>query len=363
MAIKLLVPDMPTADDLLVYLRRIDANRQYTNFGPLVRELEERLESTFAADTGCRAVTFSNCTYALTLWLQALDLPLGSRVAVPALTFPATGLSILNAGLVPVLVDSDALRWVVTPEIISEIHSYKSIAAVLAVATFGAAHDPKPWVDFSQRHGIPVLIDAAGAVGNQLSATGLDVAYSLHATKTLGGGEGGFILSTNLERLKRMRQLTNFGIVPEGGGSLYVGTNAKMSEYHAAVALASLDRWPVQANLRRLLYQRYCKEIGDLLSLQEKSSEGVYSIFVGLVPSANHLTRALSGLARAGIETRRWYLPTLDQHPVFGGRTELACLGGTEAIRERLIGLPFHPFLTDRDLLEIVAVLRNSYRA
>src|SRR5438128_2107220 len=84
-AIRLLVPDLPSARELLPYLERIDANRWYTNFGPLVLEYETRL----AEMTGAHVVTLSSATAALELAITALRLPAGSRALVPAFTFPA----------------------------------------------------------------------------------------------------------------------------------------------------------------------------------------------------------------------------------------------------------------------------------
>lgn len=361
MAIKLLIPDLPSANEVFPYLQRIDASRQYSNFGPLVRELEARLAITFAPGLDCEAITFSNCTDALVLWLNSLELPPGARVAVPALTFVATGLAILNAGLIPVLIDSDRHSWIATPDIAAQVARSGGFDAILAVATFGAAHDPLAWAAFALEHGIPVLIDAAGAIGNQVPAVGVDVAYSLHATKTLGAGEGGFILTTEPARAARLRQLTNFGIVPEEG-SVFAGTNAKMSEYHAAVALAALDRWPQRSALRRQLSQRYIRRFDNKLVLQQKNPDDVYSLFVGLLPPGCEARQVRAALAGQGVETRSWYVPTLDQHPVFDGRFEAVHLPNTEFLRERLIGLPFHPFITDGELDYIESALREVLR-
>ena len=108
--IPLLIPDMPLAEELLPWLKRIDATRWYSNFGPLVRELEGALIGMFALrnDKALHLTTVSNCTAGLELALIALDLKPGSRVLVPALTFVATATAVIRAGHVPVIADSRA---------------------------------------------------------------------------------------------------------------------------------------------------------------------------------------------------------------------------------------------------------------
>ena len=133
--IPLLVPDMPSADELLPYLRRIDGTRWYSNFGPLTRELESALGSIFT-EHNARPVTLttvSTATAGLELTLIALDLPPGARVLVPALTFVASATAIVRAGHPPVIADVDAHSWLLTPAIAREAARSVELAAVMPV--------------------------------------------------------------------------------------------------------------------------------------------------------------------------------------------------------------------------------------
>src|SRR5688572_20188916 len=104
--IPLLLPSMPSADALLPFLRRIDANRHYTNFGPLCLEFEAWLaQRAPARDGGWAVTTMANATLALELALQAFDLAPGARVLLPAITFVASATAVLRRGLVPVIAD------------------------------------------------------------------------------------------------------------------------------------------------------------------------------------------------------------------------------------------------------------------
>lgn len=254
--IPLLIPDIPTADEILPFLREIDAARHYTNFGSLV----QRLEQLIARELGRPApavTTVANCTLGLELSLTALRLKPGGTVLVPALTFVATASAVSRAGLVTALADIDEHSWLLTPQIAREAKASADLACIIPVAAFGCPHSAESWDDFTRETGIPVLIDAAGAFGNQAIGRTTAVAYSFHATKALGIGEGGLVAARDAEFIARVRQLSNFGIDVSTGLALQEGTNAKLSEFHAAVGLAALMTWGARCEARSRLHRDY----------------------------------------------------------------------------------------------------------
>lgn len=357
--IKLLVPDMPTADDLLPYLRRIDAARVYVNNGPLVQELQARLEQM----TGAHVALVSNGTVALELALKALDLPetheeerdgylFASYVAIPALTFSATGLSVMKNRITPLLCDVDDERWQLQSYLAAERHSKlephqcnranSPLVAAMPVATFGAPVDVKQWEGYS----VPVVIDAAGAFPQQQVSRdpNISTCFSLHATKFIGCGEGGFVASANKALIERVRSLAAFG---------EDGTNAKMSEYHAAVALASLDRMKEKiARFRRMMMLYYHHGVGLDLRF---GGNTILNVLLP-VPASQLIPRLLDD----GIETKQWYRPYLDE------RAEFAVPRGTfpitDHLREHLLGIPFHNFMTEADVAHVCSTLKNILR-
>ncbi|MET0331934.1 MAG: DegT/DnrJ/EryC1/StrS family aminotransferase [Dyella sp.] len=340
----MLAARLPDADVLLPYLRRIDGNRWYTNFGPLVGELEQRLAQTFASKATPTVVTAANGTAALELALGALQLPAGATVLLPALTFVATATAVIRAGYRPLIADVDPDHWLLTPEHAHAWLANHRIDAVMPVATFGLAQSVTAWDAFYQQTGVPVLIDAAGAFGNQAAAQHCHVAFSMHATKTLAAGEGGFVVTPDSSLAARVRQLSNFGIDLECASQVFTpGCNGKLSEYHAAVAHAALDQWPHvsaqrrQAQARYLhLLQQYCPTVRR----QPRDDDGVYPIMVVALPAPHRARDLQAQLASAGIQTRQWYCPTLDQHPAF---REFApdALPVSHDLSQRLLGLPF----------------------
>jgi len=210
---------------------------------------------------------------------------------------------------------------------------------------------------------VDVVIDAAGAFGNQRAAGAGSQVFSLHATKSLGAGEGGFIASTDALLLERVRQLSNFGIDASSGLVAVAGANAKLSEYHAAVALASLEGWSAQRERRVALHRRYLEALArhcPALALQERPADGVYSILPVLLPAGCDAQRTAQTLAGAGIETRRWYCPTLERHPAFRALPAAGALEVCARMNERLLALPFHTRLSDEDVETVCIALARA---
>ncbi|PZO62686.1 MAG: DegT/DnrJ/EryC1/StrS aminotransferase [Pseudoxanthomonas suwonensis] len=347
--IPLLVPFMPTADQILPYLRQIDANRQYTNFGPLSRLLEQRLAETLSVGTE-NVTTVANCTAGLELILQARGLAPGTPVLLPALTFVATATAVSRVGMQPVIADVDSNSWSLTPEIARQAASIYRIGAVMPVATFGRAQDTAAWDAFERETGIPVIIDAAGAFGNQSAGSRADVVFSFHATKSFGAAEGGAVISPDPERIQWVRTLSNFGMDTRTSLLTSLGTNAKMSEYHCALGLASFDIWEKVKQHRRALHARYLDRLRAMplgLEYQEKPADGIYTLMAVVLPEGKNATETGTQLARFGIETRRWYSPALHQQPALSACPIAGQLPVADLFSGRIIGLPFFPGITD----------------
>ena len=361
-AISLLVPNMPDTDAMLPYLRRIDAARWYTNFGPLVGELEQALAKELGASKA-QVVAVANCTLGLELSLVGLGLQPGSRVLIPALTFVATAAAVLRAGLVPILADVNKFSWLLTPEIARGALERHNVGCVLPVATFGCPHPALGWDDFVRDTGVPVVIDAAGAFGNQQVGDLASVVFSFHATKSFGMGEGGLVAGRGSGHLARVRQMSNFGIDISLGISTIFGTNAKLSEYHAAVGLAALDRWTDIQVRRKLLLKRFVKALQDMcpdVTLQDRPMNGVYTILQVLLPHGAANAEIASRLRGRGIETRCWYLPPLTEHPAFSVSVRDGELSTLREIAPRMLGLPFHLELEIDDIERVCRELSEA---
>lgn len=374
--VPLLVPSMPTPQELLPWLERMHAARHYSNFGPLVRELESAFAQRFDLPPE-QITTVANATQGLELVLQALPLAPQSRVLLPTFTFVATATAVLRAGHIPVLADVDAHTWLLTPDIARAACAQTRIDAVLPVATFGMPHDMQAWQQFEQDTGLPVVIDAAAAYGSQwLQGASGTLVFSLHTTKSLPAGEGGLVVSTRPGLAERVRQLSNFGINLHPAADVPVGTladtgtNAKMSEYHAAIGLHSLQKWEQLALERRGLQADLIQQLdqasANRLGWQAPGRGGAQMAPASLcarLPSAAARSALEQACQQARITTRRWYQPLLQHMPVLQPQCQVLDTPNAQALAHTLLGLPFFLGMTLEQRQRLVGVVRQVLHA
>jgi dTDP-4-amino-4,6-dideoxygalactose transaminase len=220
-------------------------------------------------------------------------------------------------------------------------------------------------------------MDAAAAVeSQQIPRYGL-VAHSLHATKPFGVGEGGLLVSRDFDAISRARQYTNFGMIDRICRAN--GSNTKMSEYHAAVGLAQLNRWGDVKQRRTLIletYQHHLRSLSGYMWLHPCVDVAVASCLM------LHLGKPVAEQVAArgkevGIGFHRTYLPPLYYHPYFNqlslfdsNGSELPGsandeqkrnhMSSSERLRAHLIGVPFHPFIDDSDVATVLGFLRTQ---
>lgn len=352
-------PRLPPAEAILPYLQRIDEARWYSNFGPLLTELEGRLAERLRPAS--HVLTVSNATQALTLALQAMDLPAGGHVVLPAWTFVATAHAVVQAGLRPWFVDVDPQTWMLDPAAVAALapELRREACAVIPVCAFGALPDLAAWRAFREATGVPVLIDAAAAF-DTLADARLPAVVSLHATKALGLGEGGYLATEDAALAARVRQLTTFGF-KGSRESLVTATNAKLSEYTAAVGLAALDAWPAD----RLRWRRAAQHLRIALvgqpqvSFQEGwGTDWVTSVCtVGLPPGS--AARVAASLLEDGVDTRQWWGGGCHASRAFADcRREP--LPVTAALAASTLGLPFSIDMDEDAIARLAGALERA---
>jgi dTDP-4-amino-4,6-dideoxygalactose transaminase len=354
--IPLHIPDMPTHEALLPWLKQIDANRWYSNFGPLLKQFEAAL-LRFLQPRCARPLsllTTQSGTSAIALALRGLELPPDSPVLVPSLTFSGTALAIMNAGLRPVFADVDRHACLLTPAIACAALEKHTIAAVVPVAAFGLRQDAAGWDQFQQETGLPIVMDAAGAMGDQAIGTRIHIAFSLHATKVISAGEGGLVVSADPDYLERLRSYAYFGL--KGQTVAYQGDNQKLSEYAAAVGLASLARWPEKKAALHALRQHYLAQLPGF-SWPEGNAQSTSAICCTILPERLTANNVIAALREKAIETKQWYLPALHTHPLWQHSPRVDDLPHTQWLQTQLLGLPFHPFLSAEDKQRVVQAL------
>jgi dTDP-4-amino-4,6-dideoxygalactose transaminase len=347
-------PWAPPADALMPYLERIDAARWYSNFGPLAREFEARLEARLGARA--HVVTAANGTLALALALRARA-PQGGLCIMPAWSFVATAHAALIAGLTPYFADVDEATGALTPPIAARACAAAPgpVSAVAPVLPYGMPIDLEAWAAFESETGVAVVVDAAAGFDAVADAP-VPLVVSLHATKALGVGEGGFFAARDADLVGAVRALSVFGFAGTRQ-SPAPAFNAKLSEYAAAVGLAALDCWPrTRARYRRAALALHSALTGLPLALQPGwGSRWISTTCIATIESGADLLERR--LAAAGVETRRWWERGLHRQPAFRAAPVADDLAVTNALAARSLGLPF---AADLDARQIEAIARTA---
>lgn len=237
------------SEKLSFFVNKIYERGIFTNDGPIVRDLESKLEKVH----GCRfCIVTSNASIALVLTLSAFKSCKGDEVIIPEIYY-ASFLDIVQwAGLKPIIAKCCPSRGVIETSELNRLTTSKTVA-VLAInhATHLCALDDLE--SYSDAAGIPVILDSVRAFGMTHNSRVLGTfataeVFSLSSEKVVQGAQGGYV-STNSEKLYfQLKSLRNFGFEGLHRHSDNFGLNAKLNEFHAARALIGLDRVQSQIN-------------------------------------------------------------------------------------------------------------------
>ena len=348
---------LPGAAVLQPYLEEIDRNRWYTNYGPLERRLIGALEQQFDLPAG-GATSAANGTIGLALALMAVAEGSSGYCLMPGFTFVATGHAARMAGLTPWFADVSEAEWNLTPAIahaaLDQIDG--SVATVMPVGVFGAPVDAAAWDEFQRETGIPVVIDAAAGIDSACIGH-CPTIISLHATKPVAAGEGAIIASRDPDIIGEIFARANFGfrVARRADAS---GMNGKLSEYAAAVALASLELWPENREVLREVTAGYQSKLGGLtgVALSPGFGDGWVSSTCNVSLATPDADRVIDALGGRAIEARQWWRKGCHREPAFSDcpRGDLAAV---DALAERVIGLPYFAGLRPEDIDRITDAL------
>lgn len=245
--IPLIRPSLPDPRRACEYLKRAEASRTFSNFG----QLHELLAGRLATMAGGYALPVATGTAAIEVALRTIGLAEGARVALPDFTHAGTLLAVLRAGLKPVLFGVDPETWTLRIAEVEKAVEAGMVAGAVVVSPFGYAVDFEGWELMQDRTGAALVYDLAGAFGN-FPRVGNPRCYSLHATKNLGVGEGGFVVFPTEEERACAARLINFDTMPDRTIGSLNGFNYKMDEVHAAFLLAALEDPHLEAMRKRV---------------------------------------------------------------------------------------------------------------
>jgi dTDP-4-amino-4,6-dideoxygalactose transaminase len=365
--IPFLRPNLVTVDDAMPYLRRMEESRIYSNFGPLNTEFESRILREYFGGVGA-VTTVHNATVGLMLGIAAARRPGGRYAVMPSFTFAATPQAARWCGLEPYFVDIRPGDLCPNTGCIEDTvrRLGDEVGVVVPYATFGTACD-LAYYDTLLARGVPVVVDAAASFGTrtergQFGARFLgSVVFSFHATKAFGIGEGGLVYSANLQLLARIRQSSNFGF-SEARAAEFVGLNGKLSEYGAAIGLATLDRFAAKSKVRQDIYATYHALMTEraMLSrgwqLQQITGSVPHQFMGALCPPGRSNDQYIRALDQQGIQARKYFSPACHDQPAFKGAPATS-LAVTRDASARTLNLPLWEGMQPDDVLRVVDAL------
>jgi len=332
--------------------------------GPAVRELEGRLGRYLSVP---HAVGVASGTDALLVALRAAGCGPGAEVVVPSYSFFATAGAVVNCGARPVFVDIDPATYNMAPGQLEAALTSRT-RAVMPVHLFGQTADMGPILELCRARSIPVIEDAAQAIGATWGQTPIggigDLGcFSFYPSKNLGGaGDGGLITTRSDELAERVRMLRVHGSKQKYHHEV-VGYNSRLDSLQAAilnVKLDHLDRW-TEGRARNAA--RYSAAFADLpaIGVPIESGQGRHVWNQYVIRARRGSRDDLQGFLRErGIGTEIYYPIPLHRQACFSHLDyREGSLPASEAAARETLALPIYPELTDAQTQHVIDTVRQ----
>ena len=336
-------------------IQRVLTHGQYI-LGPEVAELEEKL-AAFAGAKHC--ITCANGTDALQIAQMAFGIGPGDEVITPGFTYIATAETVAVLGAKPVYVDIDPRTYNLDPEKLEAAITPRT-KAIIPVSLYGQCADFDAINAIANKHGIPVIEDAAQSFGatykGKRSCNLSTVATtSFFPSKPLGCyGDGGAIFTNDDELAVVLRQIARHG-QDRRYHHIRVGVNSRLDTLQAAILLPKLEIFAEELSLRQKVAERYTEQLGaagvevPYVESHNTSSWAQYTVRM------DDRETVQAALKEQGIPTAVHYPIPLNRQPAVEDTAVSLPVG--DRMAERVMSLPMHPYLSESDQAQIVTVL------
>jgi dTDP-4-amino-4,6-dideoxygalactose transaminase len=348
---------------LLEAIERVIDSQQFI-LGPEVEALEEEIAAYCKAEFAIGCASGSD---ALLLALMSLDLKAGDEVITTPFTFFATAASITRLGLYPRFVDIDPRTYNIDPAAVEAAITPKT-RVILPVHLYGQCADIDPLLDLSKRFKLPIVEDAAQAIGaedrgRRAGSMGQIGCFSFYPTKNLGGaGDGGMLVTNDSSLAQRLRRLR-----VHGGKTEYhhdeVGINSRLDALQAAVLRVKykyLDQWSEARRKKASFYTQLLEETNLNVRFTppfvRSSVRHIFHQYV--IRSSQQSDEVIQHLLRHGIGSKVYYPVPLHLQECFAylGYSKGQFPEAERAAKETL-ALPCFPEITEEQQRYVVDVL------
>ena len=296
-------------------------------------------------------------------YIQLGKLQKGDEVIVSANTYIASILAILEADLIPVLVEPKLETYNINPDLISEKITFKT-KAILVVHLYGQLAEMDKINEIAIQNNLIVLEDAAqahGAVSDSRKAGNLSnaAAFSFYPGKNLGAlGDGGAVTTNDAELAQIIQSIRNYGSEKKYYTD-YIGMNSRLDELQAAFLNVKLPHLDAVNNARKAIANRYLVGIKNdkiILPFWDLSDNHVFHLFVIRTENREELQQYL---LKNGIQTMIHYPIPPHKQKAFSNWNDLT-FSVTEKIHDEVLSLPMSPIMKDDEVSFVISII-NKY--
>ena len=308
----------------LKYLTECIETGWISSEGPFIKKFEYQFSNYVDRKHG---IAVANGSAALDIAVQALQLAKDDEVIMPTFTIISPAQSVVRAGAVPVLVDSDAETWNMDVTQIEKKITSKT-KAILVVHVYGVPVDMDPVLDLCKKHHLYLIEDAAEMhgqtyKGKQCGSFGDISTFSFYPNKHITTGEGGMIVCNDNALSDRCKKLRNLAFEPNGRRFVHeeLGWNYRMTNLQAALGVAQLEKIEQHLIMKRRIGEKYRKGLKDLKGFQQQKfktdfAENIYWVFGLVGESEEQANEMVKKLNDHKIGTRPFFW-CMHEQPVF----------------------------------------------
>ncbi len=355
---------MPRYGEYCEEIKELWESRWLTNMGAKHKQFEADLLKYLRSDN---VELYVNGHLALEHILDAFHFPQGGEVITTPFTFASTTHSIVRSGLTPVMCDINKEDYTIDVEKIESLITEKTVA-IMPVHVYGNLCDVEKIQTIADKHRLKVIYDAAHAFGVERNGTSSanfgDVSmFSFHATKVFNSIEGGALFFRDQALANTLKALRNFGMA--GSESVpFVGGNAKMNEFAAAMGICNLRHLDEEMAKREKVAKRYEERLKGIAGIRlNKKQAGVksnYAYFPVLFDGYKYTRdEVFEKLQSKNIIARKYFYPLVNDFDCY---KEYAFYGGektpvAKCVSDSVLTLPMYADLSLEDVDRICATI------
>ena len=353
---------MPKFEEYVDEIKELWDSRWLTNMGDKHQKLESKLKSYLQVPN---ITLFTNGHLGLECVIAAYNLS-GEVITTPY-TFASTTHAIIRNGLKPVFCDINERYYTIDTDKLKSMITEKT-SAIIPVHVYGNVCDVDRIEAIANKYNLKVIYDAAHTFGVQVNGIGIgnfgDASmFSFHATKVFHTIEGGAITYKDSSIKKTLNNLKNFGITgPESVE--YVGGNAKMNEFQAAMGICNLRHVDSEIVKRKLVVERYNEQLYGIKGIKlTRPQDGIKSnyayypvVFDGYKKSRNEVFEELK---THNILSRKYFYPLTNSFDCYKGQYNVEETPIAKHIADRVLTLPLYADLEFEDVDRICKIIKG----